>query len=173
MCTFSWYLTKTITTTITMTTKKKKKSRRSSNCKNLKQQQQQHEQEHRGKKTQLRKIVERGHQLLAGLLKERKKISSFQCISTVCMMQVGAALRAGVEYRTPLPEHVPHGALVPRDRFLHQLLLQHLHLLQHGFQVPRETVKALFCRGSAAAKSKNTNTELTTAVGGVVSRIRW
>ena len=151
MCTFSWYLTKTITTTITMTTKKKKKkkkkkSRRSSNCKNLKQQQQQHEQEHRGKKTQLRKIVERGHQLLAGLLKERKKISSFQCISTVCMMQVGAALRAGVEYRTPLPEHVPHGALVPRDRFLHQLLLQHLHLLQHGFQVPRDGESAILQR---------------------------
>ena len=36
----------------------------------------------------------------------------------------------------------------------------------------RETVKALFCRGSAAAKSKNPNTELTTVVGGVVSTIR-
>ena len=36
----------------------------------------------------------------------------------------------------------------------------------------RETVNALFCRGSIAAKSKNTNTELTTAVAGVVSTVR-
>ena len=36
----------------------------------------------------------------------------------------------------------------------------------------RETVKELFCRGSIAAKSKNTNTELTTAVAGVVSTVR-
>ena len=61
-------------------------------------------------------------------------------------IQVGAALRAGVEHRTPLPEHVPHGALVPRDRFLHQLLLQHLRLLQHGLQVPRDSESAILQR---------------------------
>ena len=61
-------------------------------------------------------------------------------------MQVGAALRVGVEHGTPLPEHVPHGLLAPGDQLLHQLLLQHLHLLQHGFQVPRDGESAILQR---------------------------
>ena len=58
-------------------------------------------------------------------------------------MQVGAAVRARVEHRTSLPEHLPHDGLAPGDRCLHQLLLQHLRLLQHGLQVPRDDEKTL------------------------------
>ena len=87
-------------------------------------------------------------------------------------MQVGAALRAGVKHRTPIPEHVPHGALVPRDRLLHQLLLQHLRLLQHGLQVPRDDESALLQREGRPQVGKHghiTDSEQTTTVGVVVT----
>ena len=58
-------------------------------------------------------------------------------------VQVGAALRARVEHRTSLPEHLPHDGLAPGDRCLHQLLLQHLRLLQLGLQVPRDDERTL------------------------------
>ena len=61
-------------------------------------------------------------------------------------MQVGAALRAGVEHRTPLPQHLSHDGMAPGDQLLHQLLLQHLRLLQHGLQVPRDGERSLLQR---------------------------
>ena len=62
------------------------------------------------------------------------------------ILQVGAALRAGDEHGTPLPEHFSNGHLVSGDWFLHQLLFQHLRLLQHGLQVPRDDESALLQR---------------------------
>ena len=61
-------------------------------------------------------------------------------------LQVGAPFCARNEHRTSLPEHVPHGNLDPRDRLLHQLLFQHLRLLQHGLQVPRNDESVLLQR---------------------------
>ena len=61
-------------------------------------------------------------------------------------MQVGSAVRARVEYGTALPEHFSYGDLVPGDQLLHQLLLQHLRLLQHGLQVPRDDESTLLQR---------------------------
>ena len=58
-------------------------------------------------------------------------------------MQIGDALRAGVKHGTPLPEHITHDFLAPGDRLLRELLLQHLRLLQHGLQVPRDDERAL------------------------------
>ena len=62
------------------------------------------------------------------------------------MMQVGAALRAGVQRGTPIPEHLPHGALVHGDRLLRQLLFEHLRLLQHGLKVPKDGERTLLQR---------------------------
>ena len=75
-----------------------------------------------------------------------RKNSTYQF--SIVSTQVSAALRAGVEHGTPLPERLPHGAVVPGDRNLHQLLLQHLRLLQHGLQVPRDDEGALVQRES-------------------------
>ena len=61
-------------------------------------------------------------------------------------MQSFAALRTRHEHGAPLPEHFPDRPLVPGDRLLHQLLLQHLRLLQHGLQVPRDDESALLQR---------------------------
>ena len=73
-------------------------------------------------------------------------------------MQVGAALRARVEHGTSLPEHLPHDGLAPGDSCLHQLLLQHLCLLQHGLQVPRDDERTLLqkpeCHREAEEKTK-------------------
>ena len=75
----------------------------------------------------------------------REKVNSF-LFSSIVSLQVGAAFCARNEHRTSLPEHIPHGKLDPRDRLLHQLLLQHLRLLQHGLQVPRDGESALLQR---------------------------
>ena len=58
-------------------------------------------------------------------------------------VQVSAALCARVEHGTSLPEHLPYDGLASGDRCLHQLLLQHLRLLQYGLQVPRDDERTL------------------------------
>ena len=89
-------------------------------------------------------------------------------------MQVGAALRAGVEHRTPIPEHLPHGDLVHGDGLLRQLLLEHLRLLQHGLQVPRDDENALLQtegRRQVGQYGHITDSQQTTTVGVVVTQL--
>jgi len=90
-------------------------------------------------------------------------------------MQVGAALRAGVEHRTPIPEHLPHGDLVHGDGLLHQLLLEHLRILQHGLQVPRDDENALLQtegRRQVGQYGHITDSQQTTTVGVVVTQLK-
>ena len=83
-------------------------------------------------------------------------------------MQVGTALRAGVEHRTPLPQHLSHDGMAPGDQLLHQLLLQHLRLLQHGLQIPRDGERSLLQR-EVVAMLKNTDTGQTATVSAIES----
>ena len=49
---------------------------------------------------------------------QRKGDELIPIFSSHVSLQVGAAFRAGVEHRTAIPEHVPHGALDPGDHLL-------------------------------------------------------
>ena len=63
-------------------------------------------------------------------------------------VQGHAVLRARNGYGASLPEHRAHADQVVGDPHLHQLLLQHLHLLQHGLQVPRDGERTFLQRES-------------------------